>query len=76
MSKKTPSTDSKRVMTPVTWTHPYGSAFFETAALVFGVSQRNADYERAGVPVVKPMSQTPSSNVIMIVLEREQSKGH
>lgn len=60
-------------MTPITWTHPYGSAWFETAAMIFGVSQRNADYERTGVSV-KPMSQTPSSNVIMIVLEREQKQ--
>lgn len=54
-----------RVMTPITWKHLYGSAWFETTALIFAISQRNA--KRA--PAV--MSQTPSSNVIMVVLDRK-----
>jgi hypothetical protein len=56
------------VMNPVTWQHPYGSAWFETAALIFCISQRNAERERVQFPV-KPLKQTPSSNVIMVVLE-------
>lgn len=59
------------LMNKVTWKFPWGSSFFETTALIFNISQRNADQERVKFPR-QPMNQTESSaNVLMVLLERK-----
>lgn len=64
-----PASDAKAPMTAVTWEHPYGSAFFESIALLYDVSQRNAQLDWLKTNVSRQLKQT-NDNVIMVVLER------